>query len=136
MFHKGKHSRKKTKLISIAARGNKDISAIDTKCWLLWDKHKSKWLQVKPDQTDEQKSSSNCLLIAAAWKLPGCLKEVAISSSPSISQHMKGRDRFCDYITYIHAHIYVIYMCVTYILNLRRRQRLRSICKSATFKKW
>lgn len=39
MFHKGKHSRKKTKLISIAARGKKkkDISAVDTKCWLLRD---------------------------------------------------------------------------------------------------
>lgn len=51
MFHKGKHSRKNTKLISIAARGKEDISAIDTKCRLLWE-HKSKWLQVKPDQID------------------------------------------------------------------------------------
>lgn len=38
MFHKGKHSKKKTKLISVAARGKKDISAIDAKRRLLWDR--------------------------------------------------------------------------------------------------
>lgn len=51
MFHKGKHSRKNTKLISIVARGKEDISIIDTNCRYEIE-HKSKWLQVKPDQID------------------------------------------------------------------------------------
>lgn len=104
MFHKGKHSRKKTELISIAAGGKKKkrktLQQLISSAVMRQSIRASDFKLNLTRLTNRNHRVTACQ-VPLPERLWDICQEASVPLSPSISQHLKRENRLCDYFKYI-----------------------------------